>query len=111
MNLWMKSLLAGCVVAIPVYFMGGKIFNRKSAISYNIQYTIKVKPDKKSPHPFSLSKVLQVLGKRLEVATYQNEIKIIDSNTLQVSLFRNKRYGYTPCYINIEWKGSIPGII
>jgi SecD/SecF fusion protein len=86
MNLWVKSLLAGCIVAIPVYFQGGKLFNRKTAVSYNIRYTIKAEPDKKSSYPFSLSNVIQVLGKRLEAATYQNEIKIIGSNTLQVSL-------------------------
>jgi SecD/SecF fusion protein len=86
MNLWIKSLLAGCIVAIPVYFLVGKIANRKEAVKYNIRYTIKAEPDKISSSPFSLSKVIQVLGKRLEVAMYQNEIKIIDNNTLQVSL-------------------------
>ncbi len=86
MNIWGKSFLAGCVVAIPVYFMSDKLSKRKIAEKYNIEYSIKAEPDKDSMQPFSLSKVVQVLGRRLETAAYQHEIKITGSNTLLISL-------------------------
>jgi len=87
MNIWLKSLLAGSIVALLIFFLSDKLQIEKSPKKYTIQYTINVEPDTNSTIPFSFSKVMTVLQKRLDMASYIHEINAIDDTTIKVSLF------------------------
>jgi SecD/SecF fusion protein len=98
MSIWLKSLLAGCIIAIPVFLLSEKFSNRKIEGKYNIHYTIKAEPETNSKYPFSITKIVQVLGKRLETAGYKHEIKDGGSNTIQVFLYEMEDT-LSPAYI------------
>ena len=85
MNIWVKSIGAGA--AIAVFFLSGKLSEKNTIKKYRIEYIIGVKPDKDSALTFPLSKIIDVLEKRLQAAAYKYKIEKSGGTTIHVSLF------------------------
>lgn len=87
MNIWVKSLLAGGIVTLAFYFISQKLNSTKEKRRYTIDYTVNAMPDTVSRHPFSISKIMEVIEKRLEIAGYDYKIKKAGENSINISLF------------------------
>jgi len=85
MNIWMKSLLTGAVLATAVFFLIKKM-NKKEAVLYDMEYQVSAIPDTGSGARFYFKEIIDVLEKRMEEAGYVYEVKRTGDYTIQVSL-------------------------
>lgn len=87
MNIWIKSIAAGSVIATAVFFLSEKLNEKKRIKKYSLEYSIEAEPDKGSALPFSLSKIADILEKRLQAAEYKFKIEKSGKTRINVSLF------------------------
>lgn len=86
MNIWLKSLIAGSIAAVFIFFLATTFFTPKNKKEYDIEYLIQVESGKNAKQEPKMQEIIDLLEKRLEAGWYKFTVRPSGKDLIRVSV-------------------------